>query len=131
MIGEGIDMRKLVRLNKMTKESGIKPKIHKAKMIEEELTQEDLKEVDELFDTIKAEREQVMHHLVPNDCNYFMDLSGIHVELNKTYANEDKEDYILNEKEFADAARFLDTEEDNENSIGFTNNDCETVKTEL
>ena len=26
MIGEGIDMRKLVRLNKMTKESGIKQK---------------------------------------------------------------------------------------------------------
>ena len=53
-----------------------------------------------------------------------MDMSGIHTQLSEIYADN----YILNEKEYADAAKFLDTEEDNENIIGFTNNDCETVK---
>ena len=81
-----------------------------------------------MLDKEAVRKEQVLHQLESKECNYFMDLSGINKQLSEIYADNYDDNYILNEKEFADAARFIDTEKDETNLVGFTNADCETVK---
>ena len=44
------------------------------------------------------------------------------------YGENQKDEYILNEKEYADAARVLDQDDKEETMVGFTNNDCEMMK---
>ena len=88
------------------------PKPSKIRSIQERITQDDLKSVDELLDKEEVEKEEVLHQLETKECNYFMDMSGIHTQLSEIYADNYDDNYILNEKEFADAARFIDTEKD-------------------
>ena len=128
VIGEEINIRKLVYLNKMKLGSRLEPKPNKVKSIQDRITQEDLRSVDELLDKEAVRKEQVLHQLESKECNYFMDMSGINKQLSEIYADNYDDNYILNEKEFADAAKFIDTEEEETNLVGFTNADCETVK---
>ena len=72
-------------------------------------------------------REDVEHVLSEESASYYMDMSGLTRNLNETYADDESDEYILNQHEFDIAARYINSE-DEENLVGFTNADADMVK---
>ena len=126
MIGEGFDIKKLLKMNQMKLSSNYQPKKEETNSFT--ITEKDIKEIDTFLDSIHGDKEEVTHKLNQSDCNYYMDLSGINTQLDCVYGENQKDEYILNEKEYADAARILDQESKEETNVGFTNNDCDMMK---
>ena len=114
-------MQEIIRLNNLSE-------IHSSQNENAKLTDKDIERVDELFDKMAQAKEEVQHTLDKNDVSYYMEMSGIHTELNKNYADLDTKEYILNEKDYDEAAKYIDLEENDEMMLGFTNMDCENLE---
>ena len=78
-------------------------------------------------ENILTPHENVQHTLNDESACHYMDMSGIKKDLNETYADDDSEEYILNQQEFDKASRYINTEEE-ETLLGFTNMQAEEMK---
>ena len=110
LIGENIDLKEIIRLNNMSE-------THSCANEETNLTNEDLIKVDELFDQLSDPKEEVKHTINKNGVSYYMEVSGIHAELSKSYADSEENEYILNQKDFNDAAKYIDLDDNEERKV--------------
>ena len=85
MIGEGFNVRKLLKLNRMKLGSDLIPEQTNNNL---NMTEKEIEEVDDFLDNMKGKKEEVLHQIETTDCNYFMDLSGLHTQLGETYADD-------------------------------------------
>ena len=72
MIGEGFNVKKLLKLNRMKLDSGIIP--DQTFVNQTDITQRDIEEVDDFLDKEKGKKEEVLHQLKQPECNYYMDI---------------------------------------------------------
>ena len=90
MIGEGFNVKKLLKMNQMKLGSDYKPREETTNSFT--VTKGDMKEVDTFIDDISGKREDVTHKLNQSDCNYFMELSGIQTQLNNMYGENQNDE---------------------------------------
>ena len=67
---------------------------------ETKLTNEDLIKVDELFDQLSDPKEEVKHTINKNGVSYYMEVSGIHAELSKSYADSEENECNIESEGF-------------------------------